>query len=404
MSALRLAVKVGWRGLALRKGRAALMMLGVAIGIVTLTLVVSVGRGAKAKVEGGIKNFGPDSMVITAGSPQFRGPGDERVTTLVLEDVAAIRESVPAVRVIAPMVVRLEQTIVSQGKNTNAAVIGATPDYEEAWDWPVSSGEALSEAHESGAARVAMLGQTVAKNLFGAEDPVGQSVRVGEQSFKIIGVLAQRGTSPMGMDMDNRVVVPLSTAMRRLFNVTALSMLRVRAKDLGSVDAASVQIAGLLRERHHVAAGATDDFAIRSATTFREMSAKMSGMLTTMLGIITLISLLAGAIVLANILLAAVAERRVEIGLVRALGASKKQVVQQFVVEGLVVTLFGGGIGVVIGTALAALLGRMKTIPAQVSWEPLVLAVVASVLVGLVASFLPARRASRIEPAIALRP
>ncbi|HEY3447536.1 MAG TPA: ABC transporter permease [Myxococcales bacterium] len=404
MNAFLLALKVGWRGLALRKGRAALMMLGVAIGIVTLTLVVSVGRGAKAKVEGGIKAFGPDSMVITAGSPQFRGPGDERVTTLIQEDAAAIRDAVPAVRVVAPMVVRVEQTVVAQGKNTTAAVVGSTPDYEEAWDWPVSSGEPLSEAHEASAARVAILGATVAKALFGAEDPVGASVRVGEQSFKVIGVLARRGTSPMGMDMDNRVVVPLSTAMRRLFNVTALSMLRIRAKDLGSVDAAASQVTALLRERHHVGKNDSDDFAIRSATTFREMSAKMSGMLTTMLGIITLISLVAGAIVLANILLAAVAERRVEIGLIRALGATKKQVVRQFVVEGLVVTLFGGAIGVVVGTGLAALLGRMKTIPAQVSWEPLVLAVVASVVVGLAASYLPARRASRIEPATALRP
>ena len=404
MSAILLAARVGWRGLALRKGRAALMVLGVAIGIVTLTLVVSVGQGAKAKVEGGIKAFGPDSLVIAAGSPQVRGPGDERVTTLVLDDVAAIRDAVPAVRVVAPMVVRVEQTVVAQGKNTNTIVVGSTPDYGEAWDWPVTSGEALSEAHEASSARVAMLGTTVARALFGAEDPVGASLRVGEQSFKVVGVLARRGTSPMGMDMDNRVVVPLSTAMRRLYNVTALSMLRVRAQDLDQVDAVAAQVASLLRERHHIGKGDTDDFAIRSATSFRQMSAKMSGMLTKMLGLITLVSLVAGAIVLANTLLAAVAERRVEIGLIRALGATKKQVVRQFLVEGLVVTLFGGAVGVLVGTGLAALLGRMKLVPAQVSWEPFVLAVVASVVVGLVASFVPARRASRIEPATALRP
>lgn len=404
MGAIGLAARVGWRGLALRKGRAALMMLGVAIGIVTLTLVVSVGQGAKAKVEQGIKGFGPDAIMVAAGSPQSRGPGDERVTTLLLEDAAALREALAGVRVLVPMVTRVEQPLVAQGRNTLALVAGATPDYLEAWDWPVAAGEGLSEAHESSAARVALLGATVAQALFGQEDPVGQAVRIGDQGFKVVGVLAPRGVSPMGTDMDNRVVVPLSTAMRRLFNTTALSMLRIRMQDLDAIPGASEQIAGLLRARHHLGPADTDDFVVRSAISVRKMSAKMSGMLTTMLGIITLVSLAAGAIVLANILLASVAERRVEIGLIRALGATRKQVVQQFLVEGLVVTLLGGGIGVGVGTALAAVLGRLEVIPAQVTWEPFLLAVVASVVVGLAASYFPARRASRVEPATALRP
>ncbi|MBI5510506.1 MAG: ABC transporter permease [Deltaproteobacteria bacterium] len=404
MKAVALAVRVGWRGLALRKGRAALMMLGVAIGVVTLTLVVSVGRGAKAKVESGINAFGADGMLITAGSPQFRGPGDERVTTLTPEDATALRARVQGIRVLAPMVVRLEQTLVYQGNNMTAPVIGSTPDYGEAWDWPVVSGEELSEAHEAAAARVAVIGKTIAQELFGAVAPVGESMRIGEQAFKVIGVLAPRGVSPMGMDMDRRVVVPLSTGMRRLFNVSWYTMLRVRATSIDGVDAVGREATGLLRERHHIGPTDTDDFAIRSPATFRAMATEMSGMLTMMLGIITVIALVAGAVVLANILLAAVAERRVEIGLTRALGATKRQIVQQFVVEGLVVTVAGGAVGVAVGTIGAALLGGIGALPAVVTWEPFALALVASLTVGLLASFVPARRAAAIEPATALRP
>lgn len=402
MKTIGLALRVGTRGLALRKGRAALMMLGVAIGIVTLTVVVSVAKGARVKVEAGIQNFGPDALVVAAGSPQFRGPGDERVTTLVDEDVAAIR-ALPGVRVAMPQVVRVGQDVIARGKEHMAAVMGATPDYEEAWDWRVASGEHVSEAHEASAARVAVLGATVARELFGDDDPVGDSVRIGDQSFKVIGVLARRGASPMGMDMDNRVVVPLSTAMRRLFNVSWYSIVRVRATSVAEGVALGGRIDALLRERHRIGAGEGDDFAVRSPTAIREMASAMTKKLTTMLGLVSAIALLAGAVVLANILLAAVSERRAEIGLTRALGATRRQIVQQFLVEGVTVTLVGGAVGVVGGALAASVMGRMR-MPVAVSWEPFVVAVFASVVVGLAAAAIPARRAAEIDPATALRP
>ena len=402
MKAIGLAARVGLRGLALRKGRAALMMLGVAIGIVTLTVVVSVAKGAKLKVEGGIQNFGPDALVIAAGSPQFRGPGDERVTSLVDEDVAAIR-ALPGVRVAMPQVVRVGQGVIARGAEHTAVVMGATPDYEEAWDWRAALGEQVSEAHEASAARVAVLGATVAKELFGEDDPVGEAVRIGDQSFKVIGVLARRGASPMGMDMDNRVVIPLSTAMRRLFNVSYYSIVRIRATSVAEGAALTGRIEALLRERHRVGAGEADDFAVRSPTAIRTMAAAMTKKLTTMLGLVSLIALVAGAVVLANILLAAVSERRAEIGLTRALGATRRQVIQQFLVEGVTVTVAGGAVGVIVGAVVATMMGRMR-MPVVVSWEPFVLAVAASVVVGLAAAAVPARRAAAIDPATALRP
>jgi putative ABC transport system permease protein len=403
MKTLGLAARVGWRGLALRKGRAALMMLGVAIGVVTLTLVVSVAKGARAKIERGIRNFGPDALGITAGSPQFRGPGDERVTTLVLEDAEALR-ALPGVRIAMPMVIRVEQPVTFRGKNHAAMVFGSTPDYEEAWDWRVAGGEQITEAQEASAARVAVLGTTVVRELFGADDPIGQAIRVGDQSFRVVGVLTHRGANPMGMDMDNRVVVPLSTAMKRMFNTTALSAVRMRANGVGEVDGVGARVALLLRERHRIGPGDTDDFAVRTPTSIRAMAGEMIAKLTRMLGLVTLIALLAGAIVLANILLAAVGERRAEIGLQRALGATRRQIVQQFLVEGVVVTLAGGAVGVLLGTAVAFGVSRMPKMPAVVTWEPFALALVASIAVGLAASILPARRAAQVDPAAALRP
>jgi putative ABC transport system permease protein len=203
MRALGMATRVGWRGLALRKGRAALMTLGVAIGIVTLTVVVSVAKGARTKIERGIQNFGPDALGVTAGSPQFRGPGDERVTTLTMEDAAALG-AIPGVRVAMPMVIRIEQPVTFQGRNHAATVFGATADYEEAWDWQVVQGEPISASQEASAARVAMVGLTVVRELFGADDPVGQSIRVGDQAFRVIGVLAGRQSDGYGHGQPRR--------------------------------------------------------------------------------------------------------------------------------------------------------------------------------------------------------
>jgi putative ABC transport system permease protein len=403
MKTLGLAARVGWRGLALRKGRAALMMLGVAIGVVTLTVVVSVAKGARARIERGIRSFGPDALGVTAGSPQFRGPGDERVTTLVLDDADALR-GIPGVRVAMPMVIRIEQPVSFQGKNHAAMVFGSTPDYEEAWDWPVAEGEHVGEAQEASASRVAVIGKTVARELFGADDPLGQSIRVGDQAFRVVGVLTRRGSNPMGIDMDNRVVVPLSTAMKRMFNTTALSAVRMRAHGVDEVDGVGARVAELLRERHRIGPGDLDDFAVRTPTSIRAMAGEMIAKLTAMLGLVTLIALAAGAIVLANILLAAVGERRAEIGLRRALGATRRQIVQQFLVEGVVVTLAGGTAGVLLGTAVAFGVSRMSKVPAAVTWEPFVLALAASVAVGLAASIVPARRAAQVDPAAALRP
>jgi putative ABC transport system permease protein len=192
--------------------------------------------------------------------------------------------------------------------------------------------------------------------------------------------------------------------MKRIFNTTALSAVRMRATGVDAVDGVGARVTPLLRERHHVGPGQADDFAVRTPTSIRAMAGEMVAKLTMMLGLVTMIALLAGAVVLANILLAAVAERRAEIGLQRALGATRKQIVRQFLVEGTVVTLAGGLAGVVLGTIVTSIMARMPKAPAVVTWEPFALALGVSVVVGLAASYLPARRAADVDPATALRP
>jgi len=404
MNALRLALRIALRNLGVRKGRSALMMSGVAVGIVTLILVTAVTEGTRKKVEKGIQSFGPDAVMVVAGSPQTRGPGDERVSTLTAQDLDAIRSGIPGVRVIVPIVARSAQTVIAGDRNTTTTVFASTPEIEEAWDQHAESGELISEAHEASLARVAVLGKTVVRDLFGTDDPIGQTIRLGDQKFKIIGVAQSKGTSPMGMDMDNRVFVPLSTGMRRLYNVDYYSMIRFRLDPAVDMQRTVEQVNAMLRQRHSIGSGDTDDFSIRSAISFRQMAAKMSRTLTLLLGIITLVALGAGALVLANILTVAVSERRVEIGVRRAVGASRGQITQQFLIEGVVVTILGGLIGIALGTGTVLALRSATEMPVALSWLPFAAGLVVTIVVGIVASWLPARRAASTDVVNALRP
>lgn len=404
MNALRLALRIALRNLGIRKGRAALMMSGVAVGIVTLILVTAVTEGTRKKVEKGIQSFGPDAVMIVAGSPQTRGPGDEKVTTLTAQDLDAIRIGIPGIRIIVPIVARSAQTVIAGDRNSTTTVLASTPELEEAWDQHAESGEFLSEAHEASLARIAVLGTTVVRDLFGAADPVGEPIRIGDQKFKVIGVAQSKGTSPMGMDMDNRVFVPLSTGMRRLYNVDYYSMIRFRVEPGADMQRTVDQVTALLRQRHGIGPADTDDFSVRSAISFRQTAAKMSRTLTLLLGIITLVALGAGALVLANILTVAVSERRVEIGVRRAVGASRRQITQQFLIEGVVVTVLGGLLGIALGTGAVLLLRSTTELPVALSWLPFVAGLVVTIVVGTVASLLPARRAASTDVVNALRP
>ncbi len=226
-------VKLALQAIGMNKMRTFLMMLGIIIGITTLTVIVSVGKGASAKVMKTIQNFGANAVMVFAGGGKVMGPPDEKTNTLTLEDAQAIMQEVKGIRSMDTALIRLGRTVKYEDNNTNTVIYGGTTNYGDAWDWSVESGDYFTEEDMTGMARVAVLGKTVVKELYGSTDPIGTNIKIENVNFKVIGVLAPRGTSPMGMDMDSRIVIPYTTASRRVFNTPYISLIRMAAADPG---------------------------------------------------------------------------------------------------------------------------------------------------------------------------
>jgi putative ABC transport system permease protein len=398
-------VKLALRAIGMNKMRSFLMMLGVIIGITTLTVIVSVGKGASAKVMKSVKNFGANAVVIFAGGGKVMGPPDEKVNTLTLEDAQAVLQEVKGIKAMDTALIRVGRTVKYEENNTNTVIYGGTVNYGDAWEWTVESGDYFTDEDMAGMARVAVLGKTVVNELYGSTDPLGTNIKVENVNFKVIGVLAPRGTSPMGMDMDSRVVIPYTTASRRVFNTPYVSLIRMAAVDSNQVERIEKDVAALMKERHHIQAGFPEDYRVRGASSVSKMAKGMMGTLNLFLGLVSLISLVVGGIVVMNIMLISVGERVKEIGLRRAVGARKMDIRNQFLVESSLITLMGGIIGVLAGLLISVLLpiiskGKM---PAMLSWEPFALGFIFSVLVGVLAGIHPAKKAAEMDPVVALK-
>jgi putative ABC transport system permease protein len=398
-------VKLALRAIGMNKMRAFLMMLGVIIGITTLTVIVSVGKGASAKVMRSVKNFGANAVVIFAGGGKVMGPPDEKVNTLTLEDAQAVLQEVKGIKAMDTALIRVGRTVKFEENNTNTVIYGGTVNYGDAWEWSVESGDYFTDEDMAGMARVAVLGKTVVNELYGSTDPLGTNIKVENVNFKVIGVLAPRGTSPMGMDMDSRVVIPYTTASRRVFNTPYVSLIRMAAVDSNQVERIEKDVAALMKERHHIQAGFPEDYRVRGASSVSKMAKGMMGTLNLFLVLVSLISLVVGGIVVMNIMLISVGERVKEIGLRRAVGARKMDIRNQFLVESSLITLMGGIIGVLAGLLISVLLpiiskGKM---PAMLSWEPFALGFIFSVLVGVLAGIHPAKKAAEMDPVVALK-
>jgi putative ABC transport system permease protein len=398
-------VKLALRAIGMNKMRAFLMMLGVIIGITTLTVIVSVGKGASAKVMKTVENFGANAVVVFAGGGKVFGPPDEKTNTLTLEDAQAIMQEVPGIKSMDTALIRVGRTVKYEENNTNTVIYGGTTNYGDAWGWSVESGDYFTDEDMASMARVAVLGKTVVKELYGDTDPIGTNIKIENVNFKVVGVLAQRGTSPMGMDMDSRIVVPYTTASHRVFNTTYLSLLRLAATDPNQVGRIEEAAANILKDRHHIQPGFPEDFRVSGASSVSKMAKGMMGTLNLFLGLVSLISLVVGGIVVMNIMLISVGERVKEIGLRRAVGARKNDIRNQFLIESSLITLMGGIIGVLAGLVVSVLLPVLSKgkMPAMLSWEPFVLGFIFSVLVGILAGIHPAKKAAEMDPVIALK-
>jgi putative ABC transport system permease protein len=398
-------LKVAFKGLGRNKLRTFLMMIGIVIGITALTLVVSAGLGAQDRVMERVKKFGLESMMVFAGAGREMGQptAGQPATSLKLEDAVAMKQEIRAIADIAPFNQKRQAEVKFQDKSTTTMVFGVTPSWAPVWDWDAAEGDFITDEDLTSLARVCVLGPTVKRELFGAANPIGGQLRIGNVQFEIKGVMQAKGTSPAGGDMDNRIYIPLSTLMRRVTNVDYISAIKVRLTTARDMDKTAASIQALLRERHKLGPGTPDDFTITTPTEVTKMAEKVAGTFNIFLALVAAISLIAGGVVVANIMLISVNERRKEIGLRKAVGALRKDIMLQFLYEATAVTLTGGVIGIVLGAIGAKILEAITQMPMSISWESVALGVVFSSLVGIVAGLQPAKKAAALQPIEAMR-
>ena len=389
--------------MAAHKLRTFFMMAGTIIGIAALTVIMAIGKGTEKKVMKRVNAFGTHAIMITAGGGKGFSPPQEGITTLRLEDAEAVRTQIGGVDVVGPFAVKRGMSIKAGVNQVQTTVMAVAPEWHDAWEWYAADGEPITAEDTATMSRVCLLGTLTAKDLFGDQNPIGEYIQIGNVRFKVKGILQERGVSPMGDEFDRRLVIPLTTGLRRLFNQDYITNIRVKVKAPAQIEAISGEIQQLLHERHHITPPREDDFAIFSAADIAKTARGISGTLTYLLAALAGLSLLVGGIVLMNILLISVGERKKEIGLRRALGATQGDVFRQFLTESLSVTIIGMVAGSLLGWGVSIAMARLTQSPVVISWEPFALALVFALVVGVFFGVQPARRAARLKPVEALR-
>ena len=401
------AVRIAFRALRMNKMRSGLTMLGIIIGVMAVIALLSIGSGARQAIGDSISSMGSNLLIIMPGSMTAGGAhmGPGTAPTLTLRDVEALTSNCPAVSNIAPL--HNGEAQVSFGsQNWLTQITGSTPDLLKVRDWPVERGRIFTEQETQTSAKVAVLGRTVADNLFGEMDPLGQIVRIKGMPFLVVGVLQSKGQSMMGQDQDDSIIVPISTAQKKLFGNPfpgAVGFVMVKSRNEEVLDDAQDQITLLIRQRHHISPGQEDDFTVRNLTQMMETMQKDVGTMTLLLGAIASISLVVGGIGIMNIMLVSVTERTREIGIRMAVGAKTWDIRLQFIIEAIALSGTGGAVGILIGVIVSELVGRFSALPVLVSPWSIMLAFGFSALIGVFFGFYPAYKASLLNPIEALR-
>ena len=403
MRLLRIAGE-GINSLAANKLRTFFMMAGTIVGIAALTVIMAIGKGTEKKVMKRVENFGPRAMMLIAGGGRALPPPDTSITTLTLADAQAIRDQVPGLEIVTPQAWQFDVNLKHEASQTQAVVWGVEPQWHEAWNWYASEGEDITDEDVATMSRTCVIGSSVKRDLFGGSDPIGKSLYINKVSLTVKGVLKHRGTSGGGgMDFDNRVIIPITTAMRRVMNVDHVGAIRIVTEDASLMKQQTEQIESLIRRRHHITPALEDDFRIISPLIIAKMARGTSRTLSVLLMALAALSLLVGGVVLMNILLISVAERTNEIGLRRAVGATRRDIFAQFLTESLSVTFLGMLLGCALGGAVSLAIGRLTPMPTVISWEPFAQAMGFALLVGTFFGVQPARRAAKLRPVEALQ-
>jgi putative ABC transport system permease protein len=396
--------KIAGRALARNTMRSTLTMLGIIIGVAAVIAMVAVGQGAKAQVESQIASIGSNLLMVFPGSTTQGGvhAGSGSVTTLTEDDAFAIQKEVSSVRLAAPSLRNVAQ-VVSANLNWSTAVTGSTPEYFVVRDWSFESGGPFTQSDYDGATKVGVIGKTVATNLFGSQDPIGQIIRIQNVPFKVIGVLSPKGQSAMGQDQDDTVIIPLSTLQKRIMGVTYVQAIMVSANSPEETVTAEGEIRLLLHQRHHIPPGQDDDFTVRNMKDIAAAAEASSQIMTLLLGSIASVSLIVGGIGIMNIMLVSVTERTREIGIRMAVGARSRDILLQFLVEAVVLSLAGGVLGVILGVASSRIISAFVHWPTIISLTSILLASFFSIAIGVFFGLYPARRAASLDPIEALR-
>jgi len=407
MTRLLASLRIALRALMVNKMRSALTMLGIIIGVGAVVAMIAVGSGAKQRIAEQIASMGSNLLIVLSGSSTSGGLrfGSGTVPTLNVGDAKAILTEIPAVKYVAPTLGGGAQ-VVFGNQNWSTIVNGTTPEALEIREWPLSSGRSFTQQDVDGATKVCLLGKTVADNLFGGIDPIGQVIRIKMVPFTVIGVLAPKGQSTQGQDQDDTIIVPLTTAQKKLFGMQFPGMVRVimvQATEPEVMKDVENQINDLLRQRHHIQPKQDNDFSVRNLTEIMSTAEQSASVMSLLLGAIASISLIVGGIGIMNIMLVSVTERTREIGIRIAVGAKGRDILLQFLIESLVLSLIGGTVGIGIGVAGTLILSSFTQWPTLFSVKAILLAFLFSGSVGVFFGFYPARKASMLNPIEALR-
>jgi putative ABC transport system permease protein len=401
---LLMAFRIALRALGRNKLRSFLTMLGIIIGVGAVIAMVAIGEGAKALVRQQIASLGTNLLVILPGTMTLGGArtGAGGRQSLSDADAKAIMNEIPVVTGASP-VLRQNQQIIGGEQNWQTSVQGVAPEYQQIRDWKIEEGRFIGQADVESTAKVALIGPTVAYNLFGDEDPIDNVIRIKKIPFRIVGVLGAKGQSGMGNDQDDVVMVPYTTMMKRVMGVTYIQQIVVAAAGADLTEEAKNQITLLLRERHKLRPDMDDDFTIRNLSDIAEAASNSATVMAVLLGSIASVSLLVGGIGIMNIMLVSVTERTREIGIRMAVGARSRDILLQFIVEALVMAAIGGALGVVIGVASSDIIHRFTEWPVLVRPDIVAIALAVSGGVGVFFGFYPAQKAAHLDPIDALR-
>jgi len=397
-------LQLGLQALTRNRMRAALTVLGIVIGVAAVIATLAIGQGARAAVQQQIRSLGANVMsvipgTVTAGGARMGGGG---ITTMTPEDAEAIRRECPSVVAVSPSVRRTAQ-VVAGNMNWGTTIQGVSVEYLDIRQWPIGEGAMFTDADVRGSAKVCVLGSRVREMLFAGVDPVGSVVRIKDIPFRVVGVLSFKGGQGMGGDQDDVVLAPWTTVQNRLIGITHIQGINVSAANEKLVDDARTQITELLRQRHRIRPGMDDDFFIFTQMDIASTAESTSKVMTTLLASIAAVSLLVGGIGIMNIMLVSVTERTREIGIRRAIGATRRDILLQFLVESVFLSLAGGAIGVSLGIGAATLITNIARWPTHVAPEVVALALGFASFVGVFFGFYPAKRAADLDVIESLR-